>query len=31
MTAKHLRLWLRAAKWEEHPNPGNWEKVFAII
>ena len=31
MRAKHLRLWLRAAKREEHPDPGNWEKVIAII
>ena len=28
---KHLRLWLSAAKREEHPDPGNWEKFIAII
>ena len=31
MRAEHLRLWLRAAKREEHPNPEKWEKVFVII
>ena len=31
MRAKHLRLWLRVANWEENPDPGNWEKVIAII
>ena len=29
--AKHLRLWLRTAKREEHADLGNWEKVIAII
>ena len=29
--AKHLSMWHRAAKQEENPNPGNWEKVVAII
>ena len=31
MRAEHLRLWFCAAKQEEHPDPGNWEKVAAII
>ena len=31
MRAEHLRMWLRAATREEDPNPGKWEKVFAII
>ena len=31
MRAKHLRLWLCVAKQEEHPDPGNWEKVVVII
>ena len=30
MRAKHLRMWYRAVKREEDPDPGNWEKVFAI-
>ena len=28
---KHLRMWLCAATGEEDPDPGNWEKVIAII
>ena len=31
MRAKHLKMWLRTARQEEEPNPGNWEKVVAII
>ena len=31
MRSKHLRLWLLVARREEHPEPGNWEKVVAII
>ena len=31
MRAEHIKMWLHAATWEEAPNPGNWEKVFAII
>ena len=31
MRAKHLKLWLRVANLEENPDPGNWEKVIAII
>ena len=31
MRDKHLRLWICAAKWKEHLNQGNWEKVVAII
>ena len=31
MRVEHLRLWLCVAKREEHPDPGNWEKVVAII
>ena len=29
--AEHLRMWHRAAMREEKTNPGNWEKVSAII
>ena len=31
MKAKHLRMWHRAAKREENPDPGNWENVVVII
>ena len=31
MRAEHLRMWLRAATQEIYPDPGNWEKVVAII
>ena len=31
MRAKHLRMWLRTATQEEHPDPGNWDKSIAII
>ena len=29
--SKHLRMWLCTATREEDPDPGNWEKVVAII
>ena len=28
---EYLRMWHRAAKQEEDPDPGNWEKVVALI
>ena len=31
MRFKHLSLWICAAKQEEYPNPGNWEKFVDII
>ena len=31
MRAEHLRLWICAAKREEHPDPEKLEKVFVII
>ena len=31
MKAEHLRMWHRSAKREEYPDPGNWDKVFALI
>ena len=31
MKAEQLRMWHRAAKRKENPNPGIWEKVTAII
>ena len=31
MKAEHLKIWHRAAKREENPNLGIWEKVIAII
>ena len=31
MRDEHLRIWLRAETGEEHPDPGKWEKVIAII
>ena len=31
MKAKHLRMWLRAAKHEEKSTPGSWDKFIAII
>ena len=31
MKAKHLRMWLRAAKREEKSTPGSWDKFIAII
>ena len=31
MRAEHLRMWLRAAMQDKTPDPGNWEKIFAII
>ena len=31
MRAEHLRMWLRAMTREERLDPGNWEKVVAII
>ena len=31
MRSKHLRIWLCTATREEYPDPGNWEKVVAII
>ena len=31
MRSKHFRMWHCATKWEKNPDPGNWEKVIAII
>ena len=31
MRDEHLRMWLRAATWEERPDLGNWDKVVAMI
>ena len=31
MNAKLLRMWHCTVKQEENPDPGNWEKVIAII
>ena len=31
MRAEHFRMWLFTVKWEEDPDPGNWEKVITII
>ena len=31
MKAEHLRMWHRSAKREEDPDPGNWDKVVALI
>ena len=31
MRSKHFRMWNCATKWEKNPDPGNWEKVIAII
>ena len=31
MRDEHLSMWLQMATQEEHPDPGNWENVVAII